>query len=168
LKGDSEKYLAAGMNDFLPKPFNEQKLFLVISHNLKTSAKEAIPMSETNTPVTESQEKLYDLSMVQTIAGGDTSFVNRMVQLFIETVPPSMTDIQRETEQQNWLNVSKLAHKMKATIDSMGITRIKDVVRAIETSGKKGEEVDKIPGQVQEVIKVLEACMGQLRKDFNL
>jgi signal transduction histidine kinase/DNA-binding response OmpR family regulator len=168
LKGDSEKYLAAGMNDFLPKPFNEQKLFLVISNNLKTSAKEAIPMNELNTTVTGNQEKLYDLSMVQTIAGGDTSFVKRMVQLFLETVPPSMTDIQQDVEQQNWVNVSKLAHKMKATIDSMGITKIKDVVRAIETNGKKGEELDKIPGQVQEVVQVLEACMEQLRRDFEL
>lgn len=168
LKGDSEKYLAAGMNDFLPKPFNEQKLFLVISTNLKTSAKEAIPMRETNTTVTGDQEKLYDLSMVQTIAGGDTAFVKKMVQLFIETVPPSMTDIQMETGQQNWVNVSKLAHKMKATIDSMGIVKIKDVVRAIEANGKKGEEVDKIPAQVQEVVKVLEGCVGQLKRDFDL
>ncbi len=168
LKGDSEKYMAAGMNDFLPKPFNEQKLFLVISNNLKTSTKEAIPMSETNIPVTEGQDKLYDLSMVQTIAGGDADFVKRMVELFIQTVPPSLNDIQRETEQQNWQQVSKLAHKMKATIDSMGITRIKDVVRTIETNGKKGEQVDKIPAQVQEVVKVLEACVGQLRKEFGL
>ena len=168
LKGDSEKYLAAGMNDFLPKPFNEQKLFQVISNNLKTSVKETIPMSETNTTVIENQEKLYDLSMVQTIAGGDAGFVKKMVQLFIETVPPSMTDIQRETDQQNWVNVSKLAHKMKATIDSMGIVKIKEVVRVIEANGKKGEEVDKIPGQVQEVIQVLEGCVQQLKRDFDL
>lgn len=168
LKGDSEKYLAAGMNDFLPKPFNEQKLFLVISNNLKTSVKETIPMSESNTTVIENQEKLYDLSMVQTIAGGDAGFVKKMVQLFIETVPPSMVDIQKETDQQNWVNVSKLAHKMKATIDSMGIVKIKEVVRVIEANGKKGEEVDKIPAQVQEVIQVLEGCVGQLKKDFDL
>lgn len=168
LKGDSEKYLAAGMNDFLPKPFNEQKLFLVISNNLKTSVKETIPMSESNTTVIENQEKLYDLSMVQTIAGGDAGFVKKMVQLFIETVPPSMTDIQKETDQQNWVNVSKLAHKMKATIDSMGIVKIKEVVRVIEANGKKGEELDKIPAQVQEVIQVLEGCVLQLKRDFDL
>jgi PAS domain S-box-containing protein len=168
LKGDSEKYLAAGMNDFLPKPFNEQKLFLVISNNLKTSAKETIPMSESNTTVTENQEKLYDLSMVQTIAGGDAGFVKKMVQLFIETVPPSMVDIEKETSQQNWVNVSKLAHKMKATIDSMGIVKLKEVVRVIEANGKKGEEVDKIPALVQEVIQVLDRCVSQLKKDFDL
>jgi CheY-like chemotaxis protein len=170
LKGDSEKYLAAGMNDFLPKPFNEQKLFMIISNNLKTGAPapEAKPMNESNTPVTKSEEKLYDLSMVQTISGGDESFVKRMVQLFIDTVPPSMTDLQKETTEQNWLNVSKLAHKLKATIDSMGITRIKDVVRTIEANGKKGEELDKIPEQVQEVVSVLEACMNQLKRDFGI
>jgi HPt (histidine-containing phosphotransfer) domain-containing protein len=156
------------MNDFLPKPFNEQKLFFVISTNLKSSAKETIPMSETNTTVTATQDKLYDLSMVQTIAGGDVSFVKKMVQLFLDTVPPSMTEIQQETEQQNWLSVSKLAHKMKATIDSMGIVKIKDVIRAIEANGKKGEEVDKIPGQVQVVVSVLEECMKQLKRDFEL
>jgi PAS domain S-box-containing protein len=170
LKGDSEKYLAAGMNDFLPKPFNEQKLFLIISNNLKTGAPapDAKPMNDTNTSITGSEEKLYDLNMVQTISGGDESFVKRMVQLFIETVPPSLADLQKETVQQNWLHVSKLAHKLKATIDSMGITRVKDVVRSIETSGKKGEELDKIPAQVQEVITVLEACVKQLKRDFEL
>jgi hypothetical protein len=169
LKGDSEKYLAAGMNDFLPKPFNEQKLFIVISNNIKTGAHAPEkPMKETNTPVIGNEEKLYDLTMVQTISGGDMSFVKRMVQLFIDTVPPSMAELQKETAEQNWLQVSKLAHKLKATIDSMGITKIKDVVRAVEANGKKGEEVEKIPGLVQEVIDVLEVCVGQLRRDFEL
>ena len=168
LKGDSEKYLSAGMNDFLPKPFNEQKLFIVISNNLKTGAGAPQPMNKSNTPVTGTEEKLYDLNMVQTISGGDAGFVKKMVQLFLETVPPSMADLQKDTTEQNWVNVSKLAHKLKATIDSMGITRIKEVVRTIETNGKKEEELDKIPGQVQEVINVLEACMKQLKRDFEL
>ncbi len=34
LKGDSEKYLAAGMTDYLAKPFDEERLFRVISRNL--------------------------------------------------------------------------------------------------------------------------------------
>ncbi|WP_205513010.1 PAS domain S-box protein [Longitalea arenae] len=170
LKGDSDKYLAAGMNDFLPKPFNEQKLFLVISNNLNTGAVAPASkrMRETKTTVADSEEKLYDLAMIQTIAGGDAGFVKRMVELFIETVPPSMAELQKETAAQNWLNVSKLAHKLKATIDSMGIIRLRDVVRTLELNGKKGEGVDKMPGQVQEVIDVLQACMEQLKRDFDL
>jgi PAS domain S-box-containing protein len=167
LKGDSEKYIAAGMNDFLPKPFNEQKLFLIISNNLKSGTTSSIAMSDSKTEVTKNQEKLYDLTMVQTISGGDESFVKRMVQLFIDTMPPSLKELQNETAQQNWPQVSKLAHKMKATIDSMGIASLKDDIRTIEANGKKGENPDKIPELVQVVVKVVETCVDQLRADFG-
>jgi CheY-like chemotaxis protein len=167
LKGDSEKYIAAGMNDFLPKPFNEQKLFLIISNNLKSGTMSSIAMSDSKTQVVKNQDKLYDLTMVQTISGGDESFVKRMVQLFIDTMPPSLKELQNETAQQNWPQVSKLAHKMKATIDSMGIASLKDDIRTIEANGKKGENPDKIPELVQVVVKVVETCVDQLRADFG-
>jgi CheY-like chemotaxis protein len=170
LKGDSEKYIAAGMNDFLPKPFNEQKLFLIISNNLKSGAPApaTIAMNQSKAQVPKNQEKLYDLTMVKTISGGDESFVKRMVQLFIDTMPPSLDELKKETQQQNWTQVSKLGHKMKATIDSMGIVSLKDDIRAIETNGKKGENLDKIPALVQRVVTVVETCSDQLKGDFNI
>jgi HPt (histidine-containing phosphotransfer) domain-containing protein len=90
-----------------------------------------------------------------------------MVQLFIDTMPPSLKELQNETAQQNWPQVSKLAHKMKATIDSMGIASLKDDIRTIEANGKKGENPDKIPELVQVVVKVVETCVDQLRADFG-
>jgi len=168
LKGDSEKYIAAGMNDFLPKPFNEQKLFIIISNNLKSGTTPSIVMSDSKAQVVKNQEKLYDLTMVQTISGGDESFVKRMVQLFIDTMPPSLKELQTETAQQNWPQVSKLAHKMKATIDSMGISCLKEDIRTIEANGKKGENLDKIPALAEQVVKVVETCVDQLKADFGL
>jgi CheY-like chemotaxis protein len=169
LKGDSEKYIAAGMNDFLPKPFNEQKLFLIISDNLKAGVNQpaVIAMNEQNTQVTQNHEKLYDLTMVKTISGGDESFVKRMVNLFIETMPPSLQELQHETKQQNWLSVSKLAHKMKATIDSMGITSLKDIIRTIESNGKKGEDLDKIPVLIEQVVAMVQVCVDQLKQEYK-
>ncbi len=34
LKGDKERFLAAGMNDYLPKPINEPNLHRIITDNL--------------------------------------------------------------------------------------------------------------------------------------
>src|SRR5690242_2412696 len=65
LKGDSEKYIAAGMSDYLSKPFDESKLFLVISQNIKTgslSQKSSNMHEQPTVPAGEGPQKLYDLS----------------------------------------------------------------------------------------------------------
>jgi CheY-like chemotaxis protein len=171
LKGDGDRYLAAGMNDFLSKPFDDKKLFTIISLNLQNGGKSAetpaaYPAPVTNSPKTS--EKLYDLSMVQSIAGGDESFIKRMVQIFLDTMPPSVVQMQDELKQQNWDALSKLAHKIKSTIDSMGIGKLKDVIRLIESNGKQKQNLENMAAWVQQVDDVLQDCVHQLKTDFSL
>jgi len=171
LKGDSEKYIAAGMNDYLSKPFDEPQLFMVISQNLKAFDNITInqPVQKDIPPVIPQEpEKLYDLSMVQSISGGDEGFVKRMVQLFIDTMPPALKELKQEVKQQNWISVGKLAHKLKSTIDSMGIALLKDDIRTIELNGKKAEEVDKIPSLAENVTVIIEKCIEQLKNDYGI
>lgn len=170
LKGDGDQYIAAGMNGFLSKPFDDQKLFNIIALNLENGAIpiEALQVAEPAPVNNISSTKLYDLSMVQAIAGGDTGFINKMVQIFLDTMPPSVTQLQHELQSQNWDALSKLAHKMKSTIDSMGIASLKEVIRTIEANGKQKNDLDGLPAHVQKVAEVLEQCVQQLKSDFSL
>lgn len=168
LKGDGDKYLAAGMNNYVGKPYDESQLFQIISLNLKNSSMSAEPVVANGAPTPVSSEKLYDLSMVQTIAGGDINFIKRMVQIFLDTMPPSIEQLNNELNQQNWDPLSKLAHKMKSTIDSMGIASLKDVIRTIEANGKHKTDLESLPAQVKQVGDVLNECILQLKRDFSL
>lgn len=174
LKGDRERFLAAGMNDYLPKPFNEPNLFSIIAHNLTdmtttTTTTVKTPLQEAILPAMESTNvKLYNLTMIYGIAGGDESFVKRMLKLFLDTMPDTLVEIQQNTEMQNWTLVSKLAHKMKSTIDSMGITSLKDIIRQIEQNGKKGEQTELLAAQVSLVATVMRECIAQVKKDYSL
>src|SRR5580692_11315195 len=141
LKGDSEKYLAAGMTDYLAKPFDEERLFRVISRNLARIAaapapapptttsshdhKQDITLNNNNTNMSSDNPRLYDLTMVQSVSGGDEGFIKKMVALFIETVPQNIQDLKNALEASNWEQVGKTAHKLKSTIDSMGIKSIR-------------------------------------------
>ncbi|WP_315818541.1 Hpt domain-containing protein [Paraflavitalea speifideaquila] len=91
-----------------------------------------------------------------------------MLRLFLDTLPGSLLDMQQETAAQNWEAVGKLAHKLKSTIDSMGISSLKDTIRQIEQNGKKAVNRDQLPGQVNQVEAILKACAAQVKKDFAL
>jgi len=209
LKGDSEKYMAVGMNDYLSKPFDEPRLFQVISKNLVIaksqiaqsedftdgidstasgnsasgaagSATSASANSASGTAVSTSAtmgpaeiiqapgEKLYNLSMVEAISGGDQDFVKRMIQLFLDTMPEALQDIEMATGDQRWEGLSKLAHKLKSTIDSMGIERLKQLVRTIESNGKSGTDTGQIPALVKTLVATMKLCMDQIKKDYTL
>jgi CheY-like chemotaxis protein len=172
LKGDSEKYIAVGMNDYLSKPFTEENLFTVINRNLKSVTMNTNIEHDPNEQQTPhnagNTTSLYDLTMVRSVSGGDETFIKKMVQLFIETVPPSLNDLHEAMNLQQWERVGKVAHKLKSTVDSMGIISLKEDIRSIEANGKQQQNTDTIPGLVQKVDDVVNACIRQLKTDFSL
>jgi PAS domain S-box-containing protein len=172
LKGDSEKYMQAGMNDYLSKPFREENLFTIIKRNLKSATMdkniENDPAQQQTAGNTGDKTSLYDLTMVRSVSGGDEAFIKKMVELFIETVPPSLHDLHEAVGLQQWERVGKVAHKLKSTVDSMGIDTLREDIRSIESNGKHQQNVEAIPSLVQKVNEVVNACILQLKTDFSL
>lgn len=172
LKGDSDTYKQAGMNDYLSKPFTEAGLFAIIEKNLGVPA--ATP-DQRATAITRQDynphplpEPLYDLSMVRAVSGGDESFIQKMVLLFIETVPPGLQDLADALANKEWQRLGKVAHKLKSTIDSMGIVSLKDDIRTIELNGKHEKETDALAPLVEKVLATIHDCISQLKVDFAL
>jgi PAS domain S-box-containing protein len=179
LKGDSEKYIAAGMTDYLAKPFDEARLFRVISRNLprveepvaSTVAESAVAAASSenslknNSNMTVENSRLYDLSMVQSVSGGDEGFIRKMVALFIETVPQNVQDLKNAMQAENWEQVGKTAHKLKSTIDSMGIKSIRQEIRAVEANARQKEALQDIPALVATVDSVIRECIEQLQTE---
>jgi HPt (histidine-containing phosphotransfer) domain-containing protein len=111
---------------------------------------------------------LYDLTMVRSVCGGDEGFLTKMVKLFLETVPPALTDLKETVSSGQWDRVSKIAHKLKSTIDSMGIDSLKDDIRTIEANAKSQQETAGIPVLVDKVYNVVQQCIIQLKNDFSI
>lgn len=116
----------------------------------------------------QTSERLYELSMIEAIAGGDTEFVNTMLHLFIETMPQSMKELQEHSAAGEWELMGKTAHKMKSTIDSMGIVSLKQDIRTLEMNGKQQLDLENIPQMVMHVNTILDQTISQLKKDFSL
>ena len=165
---DIARYRAAGMNDFLAKPFDEASLLLVISRNLDptlpvSSPGQAIEMHD-RSPGEETC--LYDLSIVQSVSGGDRAFIRKMILLFIETVPVNVGELSAALVAENWEQVGKMAHKLKSTVDSMGIKSIHGDIRKVEAYAKEKKNLEEIAGMTAKIHDTIERCIRQLRGEL--
>ena len=158
---DLLKYEQAGMDDYLPKPIVEAHLLDTILSNSGSSKQVKLEQSP------DSDNKLYDLTMIQSVSGGDKAFIKKMILLFIETVPQNVKELVDATEKRNWEQVSKMAHKLKSTIDSMGIRTLREKIRSVELNAKNLEQLEILPNTVKQIESVVSDCIRQLRAEID-
>ena len=184
LKGDNLRYFKAGMNDYITKPYTEAKLFSVISKFLKPSPQKSINnnnyfkeadiavskilIEESDLIKQDSEIKLYDLTMVNLIGKGNEGFIHKMITLFLEQVPADILKMKEFVQNQDWEQLSKLAHRMKPSIESMGIGSLKDAIREIESREKNNAPLSpaELTSIVNFVTETMEKVFVQLRKEF--
>ncbi|MFV4221497.1 response regulator, partial [Mycobacterium tuberculosis] len=68
VKGEKERCISAGMNEFIGKPFDETMLIKSIARLTNRSL--VAVEDKANTPVPEKEESLYDLSKLWDISRG--------------------------------------------------------------------------------------------------
>jgi len=158
---DTTTYKLIGMNDFLSKPIDERKLFEVLCRFMQ------LEINTTHQNKNSDETQMYDFKLVREIAGDDQEFVKRMMGMFVDTMPGLLGDLQINIEQANWEKASKVAHRMKSTIDSMNIIAIKSEIRQIEANGKQQQHLELMPALLQKVSNVLTDCVDAVRKDME-
>jgi CheY-like chemotaxis protein/HPt (histidine-containing phosphotransfer) domain-containing protein len=118
--GDREKCLAAGMNDYISKPFNPELLLKAIVN--------LIPTAQLN----HQENTLSDLSLLYERAAGDNQFIKEMLECYIQELPLYVAEMELFLEQKDWKEVSKQAHKMKSPIALIGATKLQEAYTNIE------------------------------------
>jgi hypothetical protein len=88
-----------------------------------------------------------------------------MIRLFIETVPQNVKELTAAVSAGNWERL-KMAHKLKSTVDSMGIKSIRDDI-AVE-SNVTTKDLAEIPNLVQKIEAVIHDCIEQLEQTTQL
>jgi|GEM_PF-520208 len=153
-KSEIERCLQAGMNDYITKPFEEEVFLSVILKNLGDASPAPSPGGEG--PQNAPEGKRYDLSPLEKISGGDKETIRQVVRLFIKQTPEAVDQIKKAYANSELDAVAKTAHRIKPTIDLLGISRSAQDVRAVESLAKEGA-----------VGADLEAAIGRLETELH-
>ena len=178
IRGESEKCLAAGMNDYLAKPFEEGALIKMIcewvgaaggdSAVATASGEEPGVARETGSETVNleaSQPRLYGFDRLEEIGQGDKAFLKKMVQLFVDTVPGAIADLQVAAASGDYKTVYAKAHSLKPSLHNFSIDCIREDVMELErlamAKGPSGR-IRELAGRLGDIVGEVVESMGGL------
>ncbi len=163
LKGERERCLEAGMNDYISKPFEPETLKEV----LLQYSKPASPNGKKNVSKSmnlSGENKWVDLRYLGKISDNDKSFMKDMIETFIKNTPSDIVQLKEQAAQKNWKEVALLAHKIKPAIKFMGIQSAIHGILKIEDNSKQEKETDKIQPMVEKLENDCNSSIAELEQ----
>jgi PAS domain S-box-containing protein len=118
MKGDRERCLEAGMDDYLSKPLRPEALDEVLARWLGFA------------PATEA---LIDAARMRTFRDDYPDIVDQLLELFLSSTPPLLDELREAVGASDDDAMRRTAHKLKGSCQNIGATFMATLCRSIET-----------------------------------
>ncbi|GAA4347787.1 hypothetical protein GCM10023185_03090 [Hymenobacter saemangeumensis] len=174
-RSDADKYRAAGMNDTLPKPFEEAELLTKLAALITGSAQAADSPPAPAAPPAPAPRKaakapkaappLFDLTMLRQTAHGSTAFMNRVLASFLNNTPASLEEVRAGLAAADWPALATLAHKLRPSLRLLGAAALVSPMEVLESPNASDAERKAAAAQFADG---LQALLEVLPNDVDL
>ncbi|HEY6887770.1 MAG TPA: response regulator, partial [Solirubrobacter sp.] len=136
MKGDRERCLAVGMDDYLSKPLRPQELDDVLARWLGTpGAPEPKPSQHGETvPSGDPFQALLDDARMQIFRIDYPEIIDQLIELFVESTPPLLGELREGAESGDPEAVRRAAHRLKGSCQNIGAGFMAKLAGDIEDS----------------------------------
>ncbi len=159
LKGDKERCIEAGMDDYVSKPIQPKELVVAIERCLSDS------QSSGQKPVFETksvQKSVFDRSAFLERLDGDEELMEEIVQVFMADFPAQLAMLKDALSQDNAYALERQAHAMRGAAANIEAKTLKSIAFEIETAGNS-----KDISQADSLIEKLEMEFEELKAVFS-
>lgn len=152
-QSEIEKCIENGMDDYITKPFKEEKLLEKINKLLEKN----------NTKLTNEFVQLYNLVVLKEMSRGDYKFVVKMLELFITSIPENIKELKIGLKEKDYEKIKKIIHKLKPMISNLKIESLFETIKKIEISEITKEHKTQLTFLVIEVCDILQKTCTQIK-----
>ena len=162
MKGDKERCLAAGMDDYLSKPIRAEDLLDVIEKLVGVSATALLP-----TPTSSSAPGVPDRKVLLEFFDGDPEFLAEVVNIFLQECPQQLTAMREAIAGGDAALLEQTAHSLKGSVSNFGVPAVFYALQNLEKMGRTGELASAAQAfaDLEEKIRPLQTALADLLKE---
>ena len=138
MKGDRERCIEAGMDDYISKPISSETLFEMI-HRLFPSKPVAIHAPQPADKVMEKSGLSFDRKALLTAFDNDWEFLKETVGMFISDYPAMMTAIRDAIDSGDATRLRQTAHALKGMVGNFQAGQSAATAAELEEKGRRSD-----------------------------
>lgn len=164
MAGQKEKLLSAGMNDYLAKPIEEEKLFNLLQRykpgaSVPTRRLSAEPIEPVFNP-----NATLDWQLALRQAAGKPDLARDMLQMLIDFLPEVRNKIEEQLVGENPQGLIDLIHKLHGSCGYSGVPRMKNLCQLLETQLREGTPEEDLEPEFLELLDEMDNVAREARK----
>lgn len=162
-KADVEKCIAAGMNDYLPKPFTPDDLHRKLFEELKVTPGVRAPGKKGS----GARKSYFDFSYLRSVSGNNQEFIREMILTFSQSVPEILGGMRNSLDTKDWAKLSRLAHQVKPSFTLLGLDSMRVTLVSIEEQGKSRDNLEELTRVTKRFLAKCDEIIPHLKDELN-
>lgn len=145
MKGDREKCLESGMNEYISKPVQVDKLSALLDEWLGKSIKddnEDVAETKTEESASESHNEdndLFNKNFLLELLMGDEESFKLILKGFIDDLPNQIKELQDKIDAEAAAEIKNIAHSIKGSAANTGCVKLSQIAFMIEQAGASAD-----------------------------
>ncbi|HIF4552327.1 TPA: response regulator, partial [Salmonella enterica subsp. enterica serovar Infantis] len=164
MAGQKEKLLSAGMNDYLAKPIEEEKLHNLLLRYKPGANVAARLMAPEPAEFIFNPNATLDWQLALRQAAGKPDLARDMLQMLIDFLPEVRNKIEEQLVGENPNGLVDLIHKLHGSCGYSGVPRMKNLCQLIEQQLRSGVHEEELEPEFLELLDEMDNVAREAKK----